>query len=272
MKIKHLIYLSIIVQFLAGAVWADSQLDRLTRRSERFGWEAVGRLDIADVGFCTGVLIAPDMVLTAAHCFYDNATGERRDPRDIVFSAGLRDGQAVARVQGRRAVVLDGYRPRGSSQIDQLRNDAALLQLERAIPSADAAPFAIGRRVGRGDKVSVVSYARGREKALSWQRECRILERGSGALAFSCDVDFGSSGAPVFESSSGRARIVSLVSRGARNDDGMIAYGMEIGAPLAELKAAFRAGRGVFPKETAQTRRLLPGQRNTNSGARFVKP
>ncbi len=38
-----------------------------------------------------------------------------------------------------------------------------------------AAPFAI-RAPGKGDAISVVSYARGREEVLSWQRECAVLD------------------------------------------------------------------------------------------------
>ena len=40
-------------------------------------WEAVGRLDRKGEGFCTGALIAPDIVLTAAHCLYDRDTMEQ---------------------------------------------------------------------------------------------------------------------------------------------------------------------------------------------------
>lgn len=256
----------------AKAAAADSRLDRLGSRAEGLGWEAVGRLDIADAGFCTGVLIAPDLVLSAAHCLYDAASGTRRDPRRITFRAGLRDGQAVAEVPVRRAVVLDGYDPNGTDLLKQLKNDAALLQLSQAIPAAHAAPFAIGRPVGTGDQVSVVSYAHDRAQALSWQRSCSVTARGQGALAFSCDVDFGSSGAPVFETSSGRARIVSIVSRGARESGHVIAYGMEIAGPLAGLKAALRSGRGVFPKETVQSRRITVGGGREANGARFVRP
>jgi len=103
------------------------------------------------------------------------------------------------------------------------------------------------------------------------------------------DTHYGSSGAPVFETSSGTPRIVSLISRGLREDGRTVVYGMEIGPALAETKAALRAGRGVWPESSVAARRVTvrpgPGGGGGSardgagaaatggaSGARFVRP
>jgi len=57
-------------------------------------WEAVGRLDIAARAFGTGALIAPRMVLTAAHCLYE----EKKQTNALTtqksnFLAGWRNGR-----------------------------------------------------------------------------------------------------------------------------------------------------------------------------------
>ena len=49
------------------ALAQDTDLKRLDSGADAAGWEAVGRLNIGGTGFCTGALIAPDLVLTAAH-------------------------------------------------------------------------------------------------------------------------------------------------------------------------------------------------------------
>ncbi|TCP38674.1 trypsin-like serine peptidase [Rhodovulum marinum] len=250
---------------------SDTGLRRLGQRADLLGWEAVGRLDQAGGGFCTGVLVAPDLVLTAAHCLFDRA-GQRVDPARLTFRAGLSDGTAIAAVAGRRAVIHEGYRPDDPDAMARLRADAALVQLARAIPAAVAAPFAAGRAVGKDGTVSVVSYARGRENALSWQRGCTVIERAQGLYAFSCDVWFGSSGAPVFENSSGRARIVSIVSAGNREGGETVAFGTDAAEALDSLRAALRAGRGVFPAEGVTARRLPAGGGGRDIGARFVRP
>ncbi len=265
----------ILVLGLTGLpAWADSGLDRLTRRDEAFGWEAVGRLDLGSKGFCTGTLIATDLVLTAAHCLFDKARGVEQEVGEMTFRAGLRDGEAVAEVRVARAVAHPDYDPAEPLSEFTVRHDLALLQLATAIPAAVAAPFVV-QAPGPATRVSVVSYARGREDALSWQRACTVLWRQNGILAFNCDVDFGSSGAPVFDATGGRARIVSIISAGYADADGTQSYGMELPDLLADLKAALRSGNGVIAAQAdaAPTiRRIGTGEGRDGIGARFVKP
>ncbi len=242
--------LSLGLLALSGPALADTGLDRLTRRDEVFGWEAVGRLDFGTSGFCTGTLIATDMVLTAAHCLYDRARGALQPVETIRFRAGLQDGAVVAEQPALRAVMHPAYQPDAPMSEFSVRHDVALVQLAQPIPAAVAAPFVV-RQPGSGESVSVVSYAQGREDALSWQRACRVLGKKDGLLAFNCDVDFGSSGAPVFDLSGGRGRIVSIISAGRKEGGGTVAFGMELPGLIEDLKAALRAGLGVMAAEAA---------------------
>ena len=64
----------LILAVLPLAGWAgDSRLQSLDTTEAGRAWEAVGRLDIDGKGFCTGTLIAPDLVLTAVHSFPTDA-------------------------------------------------------------------------------------------------------------------------------------------------------------------------------------------------------
>lgn len=266
-----------------GARAETTGLEPLTRRDQLLGWEAVGRVDLEKGGFCTGALIATDLVLTAAHCVYDDK-GAPVDPAEMTFRAGFADGQSIAESGVLRTVAHPDYNPLTPVSPDNVRHDVAILQLATPIPAAVAAPFTIVAP-GKGDTVSVVSYAQGREEALSWQRECTVLDRAEGLIAMDCDVTFGASGAPVFDRSGGaaggRARIVSIISAGGPTDKGKIAYGMELPGVVRELKALLSAGKslaeaGVAPAAAPSLpgiRRLGVGDGSSRDiGARFVTP
>lgn len=250
----------------------SSELIRLTGRDDLLGWEAVGRIDLGEDSYCTGTLIADNLVLTAAHCVYDKR-GTPILPERIVFRAGLRDGSAIAARNIRRFVVADSYRPADGMSAENVRRDVALLELSTSIPTATASPFALHDNPTRGDAVSVVSYGRHRDDALSWERECDVLRRGGGLISFDCDVTFGSSGAPVFSDGGYRARIVSLVVGGHKTAHGTtVAYGMELPDTVAALKRKLRAAASSTPTTSSTGFRKVEVNRGGSAaGARFEK-
>jgi len=263
------VLVTFFVMLAGSAIAQDSRLERLDVGDAARQWEAVGRLELGGRGFCTGALVAPDLVLTAAHCLYDRTTGARVDHGRIEFMAGWRNGRAVAYRTIRRAVVHPDYDFDAEVTADRVRNDLALLELHHPINNTRVTPFETDERPRKGQEIGVVSYAKDRSEAPSLQNVCKVMARQQGVLIMSCDVDFGSSGAPVFSFEGGQPRIVSVVSAMAEVEGRKVSLGTQLTDPLRVLRAALDAGQGVFQDAAPKT---FTFDERRDTGAKFAKP
>ena len=256
---------------LAGTSPSVGQsLERIDTAEAIRGLEGVGRLDIltrdGDAAFCTATLVSPTRVLTAAHCVHAS-DGSAYLADEMTFRAGLRDGHADATRRVRRMVIHPAYRPGPRPTAETVAVDLALLELDRALDVAGVSPFAVSGRLDVGATVRVISYARHREAAPSSEAGCGVLDRDARVVVLTCQVDFGSSGAPVFLVVGGRLGLVSVIS----------AMGEWRGRPAA-FAVTVEDGLAMLEREFARPSSLATSHRSVRVGAsrggtiRFVRP
>lgn len=180
-------------------------------------WAALGRVQTELGTRCTGTLVGPRTVLTAAHCLVAPRTGEWVRPASIHFLLGYRQGAWKGEGRGLSFVTGPGFDPRTRSPASA---DWALVTLAAPLPAAPSLSL-LPENSPPGTPLLLGGYQQDRPEVLMADSACRVLGpgryEGRLVLMHDCAGTRGASGAPLLarraEGGWGVAAIAVAVAR-----------------------------------------------------------
>jgi endonuclease YncB( thermonuclease family) len=98
-----------------------------------FPWALVGRVDNGGSSFCTGALVGPDLVLTAAHCLVDKRNLQFFPTARIHFAAGLNGNAYIAHSTVRQYIPSPYFNPKDPTPQENAADDWAILKLAKPL-------------------------------------------------------------------------------------------------------------------------------------------
>ncbi|CAN1721326.1 protease YdgD [Hyphomicrobium sp. 1Nfss2.1] len=198
--------------------------DRVIVEERGTPWDAIGQVNIGgyrSLGQCTGTLVAPDIVITAAHCVIDSWKAAPYPLHDIHFLAGLRRESYLGHATAKCLHFLPGYQlpekalsARAASEFASLHQegtDVVAIVLTDRLDVATV-PLAKSSDVAPGTWLTYAGYPADRRYMLSAHMGCRLLGVEQDPLLWlhDCDTQPASSGGPLLTKANGEFQLAAV--------------------------------------------------------------
>ena len=216
--------LALLYSWLCSAITAQAQSIASTNVTAvditAYPWSSIAKLNNSVGGSCTAAVIAQNVVLTAAHCIFNQRTNRFLSPSSLHVLLGYERGQYAVHALVRSYTIGPGYDP--ARKLATISSDWAVLALTEPLSSQIRPLKFVERTPALGARLMVASYARGRRHVLTADEDCQILREVLRPILLEndCRGAQGSSGAPLLISKGEVALIVGIQVAVAQNNKG----------------------------------------------------
>ena len=173
-------------------------------------WNAIVKVQTNIGGRCTGALIAPAVVLTAAHCIYNRLTHGLLHSVSLHVLLGYERGSFRWHRLITRYDVGDGF---DASKPPPQTADWARIELAEAVPEVEPLPIAQAPPAS-GMPIMLAGYNQDRAQLLMADSYCHIgsirRQPGGTLLLHDCSATRGTSGGPLLTHENGRWAVIGI--------------------------------------------------------------
>jgi protease YdgD len=233
---------------------------RVQVSSDQWPWSAIGRVNVvfgpSHRGACTGTVIGPRQVITAAHCLFDSRMNTWARPESVHFVLGQTGEKFAGHSIAESFVTAPQFKYRVEDRprydfipFAMVKHDWAILTLRDALNVKPVPVRAIRNgdlpAAGSGDEVALAGYGADHQYVLSVHKGCsaKIDSPDAGTITHKCDSMQGESGGPLLLLHDNDAVLVGVHSADSHQFESQVGYQALAGhgASAAGFEKAARA-------------------------------